>query len=263
MYLLCTFIMISEVVDPYAKINLILTLTLTKSQPFEENIQSKLWRLAKMSSQQWCWTKIWQHNYRKRCTHAHTASFKVTSVATIHARLHPGVLESASLLSVLQLYFTFSLSSQLTFLILTRVHTHRYTPTHTHDLKPSISHMPWFTHTHTHTLSLLQSQVLQFTPAFLIFGTAMLIVYSPSPPVPSPTSTQRDTLFLLTPTPPGCSRGQVSMVTLLQNVRALFRPFVLSDEPVIHTCSLAETRLARVQHQWHSCHCICVCVGSK
>lgn len=34
------------------------------------------------------------------------------------------------------------------------------------------------------------------------------------------------------------------MVTLLQNVRALFGPFVLSDQPVIHTCSLADTQPA-------------------
>lgn len=125
-------------------------------------------------------------------------------------------------------------------------------------------------HTHTHTssqftfaLSLAHIIIAHLSvtdhPAtltphpFPIFGTALLIVHLPPispyplklpsnhPPTPH---TQRDTLFLLTPTPPGCSRSQVSMVTLLQNVRAIFGLFVSSNQPVIHTCSPADTQPA-------------------
>lgn len=107
--------------------------------------------------------------------------------------------------------------------------------------------MPWVTHTHTHTL--LQIQVLQFTPASPIFGNSTPHCASPNLPLsPHPPSTQRDALFLLTPTPPGCSRRQVSMVTLLQNVRVLFGLFVLSDEVVIRTCSPADTQPAAIQY---------------
>lgn len=159
---------------------------------------------------------------------------------------------------MLQLYFTFTLSSQFTFLI--------FTDTHTHNLKPNSSHRPLWLHTHT----LLQIQVLQLIPASPIFWTALLIVRPRNLPLsPQSPSTQRDALFLLTPTPPGCSRRRVSMVTLLQNVKVFFGLFVLSDEAAIHTCTPADTQPAgySVQHHWHSCHwlqlCESVCVESK
>lgn len=68
------------------------------------------------------------------------------------------------------------------------------------------------------------------------FGTALLIV---RPPLPT-----RTLSFCSRPLLPGCSRSQVSMVTLLQNVSVLFGPFVLSDRLVIRTCSPADMQPA-------------------
>lgn len=108
---------------------------------------------------------------------------EVTSVATKAARVHPGVFESASLLSVLQLYFTFTPTFSARAPRSLHINTHSV-HSHTSD---------W---THTHIVDNIQ--MLPFIPASQIFGTALLIVRPPSPHPTPPTSTHQDTFFLLT-----------------------------------------------------------------
>lgn len=106
-------------------------------------------------------------------------SCEVTSVATTAASVHPGGLESAGRLSVLQLYFTFSFSFQLTLLV-----SHA-----------QVSHLIC-AGVRAHTM--LHIQVLQFIHAFQIFGTGLFIVRPP----PSFSPARRDTFFPFTPTAP-------------------------------------------------------------
>lgn len=135
----------------------------------------------------------------------------------------------------------------------THTHTppHAQTRTHKHTILNLTVHICPQSRTHYYcTSKCYRSPRHPYTPPFSNFWNSTAHCASP-PHLPlspqaslQPPPTPNGTLFLLTPTPPGCSRSQVSMVTLLQNVRAIFGLFVSSNQPVIHTCSPADTQPA-------------------
>lgn len=108
---------------------------------------------------------------------------------------------------------------------------------HTHlSWIPAESLLDCMTHTQTRTHSTARPRVTVFNPPSKFLNSTSHCAQ----PSQHPTGHSSCSHPLL----PWCSRSQVPMVTTLENVKAFFGLFVLTNQPVIRTCSPADTQPA-------------------